>query len=277
MNGCNILLAIIIIIIIIAIIIYLKDSSSDASPAPAPAPETIQPLRMLDEPYPAGSNRENHRYYSSYPANQPILETRRRFEPTMPMEQVIGQQNVNQGEFGSTGTFRARNPNASNQAPFNNYGVKRQITLPNMDHPYGENTTEEESDNERSLSSDNQPRYSPRSDQEQAKPFMKGKKKFLMKSREEIEDQYNADHMLPKETEEDWFDAEPLMHTKKVSNSHLINPKVHMSINQVGTRLGKNGTRDFRGDVPNPKMNISPWNNSTIQPGINLRGICNGV
>lgn len=104
------------------------------------------------------------------------------------------------------------------------------------------------------------------SDQSQ---FNYKKRPYVRRTPADIEDLFDVEKMLPQETEPDWFDTEPLQTTKIKGN--LIHPKVHMGINTVGNSL-RNATHDIRGDIPNPKIHVSPWNMSTIEPDTNLKG-----
>jgi hypothetical protein len=104
--------------------------------------------------------------------------------------------------------------------------------------------------------------------------FTYKKNKFVRRTPDDIKDLFDVDKMLPQEIEDDWFDVEPLQSTKKIKGCHLIHPKFHMGVNTVGSSL-RNATHDPRGDIPNPKINISPFNNSTIEPDTNIRGFCN--
>ncbi|MEM0354180.1 MAG: hypothetical protein QXW79_01225 [Thermoplasmata archaeon] len=106
--------------------------------------------------------------------------------------------------------------------------------------------------------------------------FTYKKKKFTRRTPEDIKDLFDVNKMLPQEIDKDWFDIEPLQTTKKIKDTHLLHPKVHMGINTVGSSL-KNGTHDLRGDIVNPKIPVSPWGNSTIEPDTNIRGICSSI
>jgi hypothetical protein len=72
---------------------------------------------------------------------------------------------------------------------------------------------------------------------------------------------------------EDWLDVEPLQIIKKTRGAHLINPKVYGGVNTIGSTLGVR-MYDIRGDLPIPKINVSPWMNSTIEPDANIKNIC---
>jgi len=81
-------------------------------------------------------------------------------------------------------------------------------------------------------------------------------------------DKFNADTLLPREKNADWFD-DPYESTS-VKNTHLINIFRPIGVNTVQTTL-KNPSHDIRGTVPNPKQVISPFLNSSYEPDTNLR------
>lgn len=113
-------------------------------------------------------------------------------------------------------------------------------------------------------------------DSESEPVFVHKKKKFVRRTPSDIADQFDVEKMLPQEIEEDWFDL-PLLgsnSTKRVNNANLIHPKTQMGINTVSGSL-RYASHDIRGDIPNPKIHVSPWLNSTIEPDTNLRGLCN--
>lgn len=99
------------------------------------------------------------------------------------------------------------------------------------------------------------------------------KKKFRVTNQDNIKD-LNSDLYLPKSLRGDWFDTQPLQTTKKIKGTHLIHPKVWHGVNTVGGSL-RNASYDIRGNEPVPKINVSPWLNSTIDPDTNIMGICN--
>lgn len=109
-----------------------------------------------------------------------------------------------------------------------------------------------------------------------SKDFTYKKRPYVKRTPEDVKNQFDSAAMLPNEIEDDWFDVEPLLTTKKVAGTYLIHPKVHMGVNTVGSTL-RNGSHDLRGDIPNPKINVSPWNNSTIEPDTNIKGICTSI
>jgi len=152
---------------------------------------------------------------------------------------------------GGSGSFGPADPMSENHGAFDGYEKKKQLNMKKMETPY--------SDDE----------YDPRD-------FSYKKKKFTRRTPADVSDQFDINKMLPQEIEKDWYDVEPLLTTKKIKGTHLIHPKVHMGVNTVGSSH-KNGSLDYRGDIPNPKINVSPWNNSTIDPDTNIKGICNPI
>ena len=85
---------------------------------------------------------------------------------------------------------------------------------------------------------------------------------------------YNAKDFLPKEINKQWFDTDFSQAKFNINDDKLINTERYViGINTVGQSL-KNASYDIRGTVPNPKFTVSPWNNSTYEPDMNLRPLC---
>ena len=85
---------------------------------------------------------------------------------------------------------------------------------------------------------------------------------------------YNAKDYLPKEINNDWFDTDFSQAKYNINEDNLINTDRYIiGINTVGQSL-KNGSKDIRGDIPNPKFAISPWHNSTIELDYNIKPLC---
>jgi hypothetical protein len=85
---------------------------------------------------------------------------------------------------------------------------------------------------------------------------------------------YNAKDFLPKEINNQWFDTDFSQAKFNINDDKLINTERYViGINTVGQSL-KNATYDIRGTVPNPKFTVSPWNNSTYEPDMNLKSLC---
>ena len=183
----------------------------------------------------------------------PQLENRRSDDISGSLvDDVISQYTVEDRPMeGGTGSFSPSDPMASDMGDFSGYGRKRQLNMKKMEKPFVD-------------------------DEDDPRNFSFRRKEFTLRTPADVKELFDINKMLPQEVEEDWFDVEPLQTTKKIKGTHLIHPKVHMGVNTVGSSL-RNATHDIRGDIPNPKINVSPWNNSTIEPDTNIKGICNPI
>ncbi len=87
-------------------------------------------------------------------------------------------------------------------------------------------------------------------------------------------DNYNAKDFLPKQINDEWFETDFSLAKYQLNDDKLINTERYMiGINTVGQSL-KNATYDIRGTIPNPKIVVSPWLNSTYEPDFNLKPLC---
>lgn len=80
-------------------------------------------------------------------------------------------------------------------------------------------------------------------------------------------DKFNAEDLLPNEKNNDWWED---VQTTTVKNRHLINIYRPVGINTIQSSL-KNPSYDIRGAPPNPKTFVSPWNQSSYEPDINIK------
>jgi hypothetical protein len=87
-----------------------------------------------------------------------------------------------------------------------------------------------------------------------------------------VDEIFNVDEYLPQEKTDDWFEVMP--EPISVKNRNLINVTRAIGVNTIGSSL-KNPSYDIRGNIPNPKMVVSPWNQSSIEPDLNIKGLCN--
>jgi hypothetical protein len=85
------------------------------------------------------------------------------------------------------------------------------------------------------------------------------------------EDKFDAGALLPQERNDDFFED---VQAVSVKNRHLINIYRPIGVNTVSTTL-RNASHDIRGEPANPKNFVSPWGNSSIEPGNNIIGLCN--
>jgi hypothetical protein len=84
-------------------------------------------------------------------------------------------------------------------------------------------------------------------------------------------DMYNVENLLPKEKVSDWFEA--IEAPISVKNRHLISVQQSVGLNTVGSSK-RNATLDLRAAPPNPKIVVSPWGQSTIEPDYNTKPLC---
>jgi hypothetical protein len=92
-----------------------------------------------------------------------------------------------------------------------------------------------------------------------------------VKQNETPEEIFNIHNYLPQESNKDWFEVMP--EPVSVKNRHLINISRHVGVNTIGSSL-RNPSYDIRGSVPCPKMVVSPWLQTTIEPDINIKSLC---
>lgn len=189
---------------------------------------------------------------NSRPINPHAINTRLSDEMSNnAVDELIMQYDTSSAPFGDNDCVSPSDPMADKYGAFRGYGEKRQINLNKMEMPFSDSEYD-------------------------SRDFSYKKKTFTKGNPEDIKDLFNIDKMLPKEIEADWFDTVPLEYSKKIKGTSLIHPKVHMGVNTVGTSK-KYATHDLRGDIPNPKLYISPWLNSSIEPDTNIKGLCNAI
>jgi len=79
---------------------------------------------------------------------------------------------------------------------------------------------------------------------------------------------YNVDNYLPQTTNDEWFQTvkEPI----PIKNRSLINTVRHAGLDTIGNS-NRNASRDIRGEPVAPKMIVSAFNNSSIEPKLGRR------
>ena len=84
---------------------------------------------------------------------------------------------------------------------------------------------------------------------------------------EKKEQKLNAADYLPKKSDKEWFKDTDIV---KLDDSALLKakPTTFIGVDTVSTSL-RNASLDLRGDIPNPKKVVSPWNNTTITSDTN--------
>lgn len=97
-------------------------------------------------------------------------------------------------------------------------------------------------------------------------PYSGGEKKKLSD-----EDIFKSSDFLPKDKNDDWFEVMP--EPISVKSRHLINVSRPVGVTSIGSSL-RNASWDIRGSPPCPKTVVSPWLQSTIEPDLNIKGLC---
>ena len=87
------------------------------------------------------------------------------------------------------------------------------------------------------------------------------------------EDLLNSDNLLPQEVNKDWFEVMP--EALPIKSRNLINVSRPIGVNSIGATSKKNASWDLRGDIANPRMKVSVWNQSSITPNLLTKGLCN--
>ena len=232
----NILLAILAAIILIGIIYYLNKNDNRAVPNEGVITnnEDIYPMDQMDQMDQMDLMDPMQNYRDGL--NSPSkINTKNNI-----VDDLVAQYDMND-------LISASDPMATNHQVFDDYVPKKYLNKDKTHYLLSDDDDEED--------------------------FVYKKQKFTRKTQDDINDLFDVSKLLPQENEEGWFDTSTLQNAKKIKGTHMIHPKKHMGINTVGTR-GKNPSLDMRGDVPNDKIPISPWGNSTIDRVEYPNGLC---
>jgi len=79
----------------------------------------------------------------------------------------------------------------------------------------------------------------------------------------------SATDLLPGYSQDAWFDN-PDVGVKVEDANLMADALAKIGVDTIGTTL-KNATYDIRGNIPCPKFNVGPFNNSTVEPDINIK------
>lgn len=83
---------------------------------------------------------------------------------------------------------------------------------------------------------------------------------------------YNPEQLLPKDAANSkWSQVNPAGQGD-VKNQNLLTAGYHIGINTQGNSL-RNPSYDIRPTIPNPRVAVSPWMQSTIEPDLNIRSL----
>jgi len=82
---------------------------------------------------------------------------------------------------------------------------------------------------------------------------------------------FAASDLLPQEVNNAWFKQDISPATFKIDRDDLINVnRYHIGVNTIGQSL-KVASWDLRSAPPCPKIVVSPWNQSTVEPDYNIK------
>lgn len=176
------------------------------------------------------------------------VDTSDEIAETIANEFANNYASVNGNEEGEQSVVKPNDLNSNNEGSFSNYPEKAALNFGRMEKPFNEEGKDKGIINYKN-------------------------KQFRVTNQDSIKE-LNSDYYLPKAQRGDWFDTQPLQTTKQIRGTHLIHPKVWHGVNTVGGSL-RNASHDIRGNEPVPKVNVSPWLNSTIDPDTNIMGVCN--
>lgn len=84
---------------------------------------------------------------------------------------------------------------------------------------------------------------------------------------------FNIKDFLPQEYNQEWFQTD-ITAGKEIDQGTLIDiSKICQGVDTIGQSL-KNASRDLRGNIPNPKIVVSPFLNSSYEPDTNIKSWC---
>lgn len=77
--------------------------------------------------------------------------------------------------------------------------------------------------------------------------------------------------LLPRDENSEWAKLNP-MGSGDLQQVNLLEAGHHVGVNTVSSSL-RNPNLQLRSEVPNPQMQVSPWNITTIEPDTNRRAL----
>ena len=81
----------------------------------------------------------------------------------------------------------------------------------------------------------------------------------------------NPADLLPTDSNSSFADLAP--NSADLNNSSLLSAGHHIGTGGSDAPL-RNSNLQLRGEVPNPRAQVGPWNQSTIEPDTHRKGIC---
>lgn len=84
-------------------------------------------------------------------------------------------------------------------------------------------------------------------------------------------DNLTAQDLLPQDANSKWAQVNPAGQGD-IAGQNFLTAGYHGGINTVGSTL-RNANLQLRSDPLNPQLNVSPWNQTTIEPDLNHRAL----
>ena len=84
-------------------------------------------------------------------------------------------------------------------------------------------------------------------------------------------DQLNPQDLLPGDANSTWAQVNPAGQGE-LGSQNFLNAGHHIGVNTVGQTL-RNSNMGLRSEPPNPQSKVSSWNQTTIEPDSNRRGL----
>lgn len=81
-------------------------------------------------------------------------------------------------------------------------------------------------------------------------------------------DQLNPSDLLPGNADSEWAQSVPS--SGKLGDSNFLDAGYHVGVNTVGQSL-RNANRQLRSEPSNPRVKVSPWMQTTIDPDSNRK------
>ena len=76
----------------------------------------------------------------------------------------------------------------------------------------------------------------------------------------------SPEELLPSQNNTQFAKLNPTV-ASNLQNKNFLEAGAHIGLDTVGQSL-RNASYDLRAETPNPRMNVSPWMNTTIQPDL---------
>ena len=84
-------------------------------------------------------------------------------------------------------------------------------------------------------------------------------------------DRLTAEDLLPQDANSKWAQVNPAGQGD-IKDQNFLTAGYHTGINTVGSTM-RNANLQLRSDPVNPQLNVSPWNQTTIDPDLNHRAL----